>query len=85
MPRRSARRASGALYAGVWRDERVAVKVYNNAAKTSDGRPEDEMTASVLAATIKSEGVVKTVGGLREATARSRHAVPRSGDVEGFG
>ena len=54
--------ASGAVYAGVWRDERVAVKVYNNAAKTSDGRPEDEMTASVLAATIKSEGVVKTVG-----------------------
>ena len=73
------------MYAGVWRDERVAVKVYNNAAKTSDGRPEDEMTASVLAATIKSEGVVKTVGGFARRIARSRHAVPRSGDVEGFG
>jgi len=54
--------ASGSVYAGEWNGSRVAVKVYNNVAKTSDGRPEDEMTASVLAATIASPGTVKTVG-----------------------
>lgn len=53
---------SGDVYAGTWRGEKVAVKVYKNEAKTSDGRPEDEMTASILAAAIKSEGTVKTIG-----------------------
>jgi serine/threonine protein kinase len=44
--------------------------VYNNAAKTSDGRPEDEMTASVLAATIKSEGTIKTIARFRRGNSR---------------
>lgn len=62
--------ASGAVYAGRWNGETVAVKVYNNAAKTSDGRPEDEMTASVLAATIKSEGTIKTIARFQRGDSR---------------
>ena len=62
--------ASGAVYAGRWNGEPVAVKVYNNAAKTSDGRPEDEMTASVLAATIKSEGTIKTIARFQRGDSR---------------
>jgi len=62
--------ASGVVYAGEWNGSSVAVKVYNNAAKTSDGRPEDEMTASVLAATIASPGAVKTVGRFKRANTK---------------
>jgi len=55
------RGASGVVYAGAWNGKKVAVKVYSSAAKTSDGRPEDEMTASVLAGTTESSGVIKTI------------------------
>jgi hypothetical protein len=39
----------------------AAVKVYKHAAKTSDGRPEDEMAASVLASRTGCDSIVRTL------------------------
>ena len=42
-------------------DGKAAVKVYAYGGKTSDGRPEDEMTASVLASKSGCDGIVRTI------------------------
>ena len=47
--------ASGAVYRGEMDGFNVAIKVYNNMGKTSDGRPEDEMAAASLATTTTSD------------------------------
>ena len=62
------RGASGAVYAGVVAAAAAggvapgpaAVKVYNHGAKTSDGRPQDEMAASVLASRTGCRSIVRT-------------------------
>ena len=53
--------ASGAVYAATDRNgSRTAVKVYNLGGKTSDGRPRDEMAASVLASRTGCRSIVRT-------------------------
>lgn len=55
--------ASGAVYAATdTRGVRTAVKVYNLGGKTSDGRPQDEMAASVLASRTGCVSIVRTTG-----------------------
>lgn len=63
------RGASGAVYSGVVAASSAAagvapgpaaVKVYNHGAKTSDGRPQDEMAASVLASRTGCRSIVRT-------------------------
>jgi len=56
--------ASGEVFAslrGGVGNGRAAVKVYSHAAKTSDGRPEDEMAASVLASRTGCTSIVRTL------------------------
>ena len=47
--------ASGTVYRGEMDGFNVAIKVYNNMGKTSDGRPEDEMAAASLATSTTSD------------------------------
>jgi len=54
--------ASGAVYRGELDGFNVAVKIYNNMGKTSDGRPEDEMAAASLATSTDDDGgVIETL------------------------
>lgn len=71
--------ASGAVYAGQLDGAPAAVKVYSNGAKTSDGRPQDEMAASVLASRTGCRSIVRSV-------ARFVRAAPgaREGAAEGL-
>ena len=56
------RGTSGNVYAGRLNGQLVALKVYANTEKTSDGRPQDELMASIVTSKVLSEGTVKTLG-----------------------
>ena len=75
--------ASGAVYAATDHSgARTAVKVYNLGGKTSDGRPQDEMTASVLASRTTCRSIVRTTGRFVRRAAESGGAL--ADDAEGL-
>ena len=64
----------------------AAVKVYNHGAKTSDGRPKDEMHASILASKTGCKSIVRTIATFqKEWTLRNeRDGFPEEGLVMEF-
>ena len=79
------RGASGAVYAGSLANVAVAVKVYDHAAKTSDGKPADEMAASVLASQTGCRSIVRATARFEREVMTSETSRDGDGDGDGDG